>query len=193
MPAPHDPQHPEALNTPGATITGSADDASAGRESQASAEHLLHGLNGPQREAVTTSDGPLLVLAGPGSGKTRVITHRIAHLVQVKGVLPWNILAVTFTNKAAHEMKERLEKLIGLSARDLVVGTFHAICARVLRREANQALLGIDGNFSIYDDDDQIKLVGTILDEMNFDKKQFAPRAVHSYISRAKNELLSPA
>jgi len=154
---------------------------------------LTQGLNEPQRAAVTTSDGPLLVLAGPGSGKTRVITHRIAYLVQVRGVLPWNILAVTFTNKAAHEMKERLEALIGTQARDLVVGTFHSICSRVLRREVMQATFGLDNNFTIYDDDDQMKLMGEIIKEMNLDNiRDVKPRTIHSLISRAKNELLTP-
>ena len=154
---------------------------------------LLSGLNQPQRDAVTTTEGPLLVFAGPGSGKTRVITHRIAWLVTEKGVLPWNILAVTFTNKAAAEMKERLEKLIGSSARDVAVGTFHAICARVLRREVERSAIGLNRYFVIYDDDDQIALVKRILLDMQFDPKQFNPRMVHSIISRAKNELLSPA
>ncbi|HEY7342024.1 MAG TPA: UvrD-helicase domain-containing protein, partial [Ktedonobacterales bacterium] len=154
---------------------------------------LLSGLNQPQRDAVTTTEGPLLVFAGPGSGKTRVITHRIAWLVSEKGVLPWNILAVTFTNKAAAEMKERLEKLIGSSARDVAVGTFHAICARVLRREVERSAIGLNRYFVIYDDDDQIALVKRILLDMQFDPKQFNPRMVHSIISRAKNELLSPA
>lgn len=152
----------------------------------------LAGLNEPQRMAVTTTEGPLLVLAGPGSGKTRVITHRIAYLVSERHVLPWNILAVTFTNKAAREMRDRLEKLIGPKSKDLVVGTFHSICSRVLRREAQRDALGISGSFSIYDDDDQIKLVGQILDEMNIDKKQFSPRMIHGHISRAKNELMGP-
>ena len=153
---------------------------------------LLAGLNQPQRDAVSTTEGPLLVFAGPGSGKTRVITHRIAWLVREQGVLPWNILAVTFTNKAAAEMKERLEKLIGSSARDVAVGTFHAICARVLRREVERSDLGLNRYFVIYDDDDQIALVKRILVDMQFDPKQFNPRMIHSIISRAKNELLSP-
>ncbi|HEU5349624.1 MAG TPA: UvrD-helicase domain-containing protein [Ktedonobacterales bacterium] len=153
---------------------------------------LLAGLNQPQRDAVTTTDGPLLVFAGPGSGKTRVITHRIAWLVREVGVLPWNILAVTFTNKAAAEMKERLEKLIGSSARDVAVGTFHAICARVLRREIERSDIGLNRYFVIYDDDDQIALVRRILLDMQFDPKQFNPRMIHGIISHAKNDLLSP-
>ena len=156
-------------------------------------DELLRGLNPPQREAVTTTDGPLLVLAGPGSGKTRVITHRIGYIVRERKASPWNVLAVTFTNKAAKEMQERLTALIGPDARDLAVGTFHAICSRILRREARQDALGIDSHFTIYDDDDQMRLVGQILDELNFDKKQFNPRMIHGHISRAKNELLGPA
>ena len=155
-------------------------------------DELLRGLNLPQRDAVTTTEGPLLVLAGPGSGKTRVITHRIGYIVRERKALPWNVLAVTFTNKAAKEMQERLIALIGPEARDLVVGTFHSICSRILRREASRDALGIDGSFSIYDDDDQMKLVGQILDEMNLDKKQFNPRMIHGHISRAKNELMGP-
>jgi DNA helicase II / ATP-dependent DNA helicase PcrA len=154
---------------------------------------LLAGLNPPQREAVTTLDGPLLVLAGPGSGKTRVITHRIAYLLRERPVSPWHVLAVTFTNKAANEMKERLTALIGESGRDLAVGTFHSICSRVLRREAEGAGLGLDRHFSIYDDDDQLGLVRQVLTAMNLDSKQFNPRAILSIISRAKNDLLSPA
>ena len=153
---------------------------------------LLAGLNQPQRDAVTTTEGPLLVFAGPGSGKTRVITHRMAWLVRECGVLPWNVLAVTFTNKAATEMKERLEKLIGSSARDVAVGTFHAICARVLRREVERSDFGLTRYFVIYDDDDQIALVKRILVDMQFDPRQFNPRMIHSIISRAKNDLLSP-
>src|SRR5579859_3500894 len=153
---------------------------------------LLAGLNPPQRQAVTTTEGPLLVLAGPGSGKTRAITHRIAYILAERRVSPWNVLAVTFTNKAAREMKERLESLIGPVGRDLAVGTFHSICSRVLRREAEHAGLGLDSHFAIYDDDDQLGLVRQVLGEMGLDTKQFNPRTIHSIISRAKNELLSP-
>ena len=153
---------------------------------------LLAGLNAPQREAVTTTEGPLLVLAGPGSGKTRVITNRIAYLLSELGVSPWRILAVTFTNKAAREMKERLEALVGSPARDLAVGTYHAICARILRREAGQAGVALDRNFTIYDDDDQQGLVKRIIRDMDLNEKQYSPRMIHSIISRAKNDLYSP-
>jgi DNA helicase II / ATP-dependent DNA helicase PcrA len=153
---------------------------------------LLTGLNPPQREAVTMLEGPLLVLAGPGSGKTRVITHRIAYLLRERPVSPWNVLAVTFTNKAAREMQQRLEALVGSSGRDLAVGTFHAICSRVLRREAEHAGLGLDSHFAIYDDDDQLGLVRQVLQDMGLDTKQYNPRAIHAIISRAKNDLLSP-
>lgn len=156
-------------------------------------DDLLLGLNPPQRKAVTTTEGPLLVLAGPGSGKTRVITHRIAYILQERRVSPWNVLAVTFTNKAAREMKERLETLIGPPARDLAVGTFHAICARILRRDGERAGIGLTDNFAIYDDDDQSSLVRQVLKEMNLDEKQFKPSTIHAIISRAKNDLLTPA
>src|SRR5947207_11343194 len=118
---------------------------------------LLAGLNEPQRQAVTTTQGPLLILAGPGSGKTRVITHRIAYLVEHEQVSPWRILAVTFTNKAAKEMRERLEKLVGISSsKEMTIGTFHSICARVLRMEADVlAPLGLTRSFVILDTDDQ--------------------------------------
>ncbi len=154
---------------------------------------LLAGLNPPQRQAVTTTEGPLLVLAGPGSGKTRAITHRIAYILAERRVSPWNVLAVTFTNKAAREMKERLEALVGPPARDLAVGTFHAICSRILRREAARAGLGLGDNFAIYDDDDQSSLVKQALREMNLDERQFKPSTIHAIISRAKNDLLSPS
>jgi superfamily I DNA/RNA helicase len=170
------------------TPDGTGDDARV----DASALDLLAGLNPPQREAVTTTEGPLLVLAGPGSGKTRVITNRIAYLLGERGVSPWRILAVTFTNKAAREMRDRLEALVGAPARDLAVGTYHAICARILRREAGQAGIALDRNFTIYDDDDQVGLVKRIIRDMDLNEKQYSPRMIHSIISRAKNDLYSP-
>jgi DNA helicase-2/ATP-dependent DNA helicase PcrA len=155
---------------------------------------LLIGLNEPQREAVTTIQGPVLILAGPGSGKTRVITHRIAYLVQHEQVSPWRILAVTFTNKAAKEMRERLEKLVGVSAsKEMTIGTFHAICARVLRMEADSlAPIGLSRSFAIYDTDDQASLVKQAVKQLDLDEKQYRPSVMQSYISRAKNELLVP-
>jgi len=150
---------------------------------------ILENLNPTQAEAVQAIDGPVLVLAGPGSGKTRVLTHRIAYLVRVCGVRPFHILAVTFTNKAAKEMIARLQQLVGDDASRLTVGTFHAICARILRREA--AYLGLSGSFVIYDEDDQQRLVTRILKELNLDDKLYRPVAVHAAISRAKNELIT--
>ncbi|GER85642.1 DNA helicase [Thermogemmatispora aurantia] len=157
-------------------------------------QELLAGLNGPQREAVTTTEGPLLILAGPGSGKTRVITHRIAYLVRCRGVRPWHILAVTFTNKAAREMQERLEKLVGLSeAREMYIGTFHAICARVLRAEADLlAPFGLTRSFVILDTDDQAALIKQALRDLDLDEKQYRVSLIHALISRAKNAMLSP-
>jgi DNA helicase-2/ATP-dependent DNA helicase PcrA len=159
-----------------------------------SERQILAALNGPQREAVTTTEGPLLILAGPGSGKTRVITHRIAYLVRCRGVRPWHILAVTFTNKAAREMQERLEKLIGASeAREMAIGTFHAICARVLRSEADYlAPLGRTRSFVILDTDDQAALVKQAIRDLNLDEKQYRVPLIHALISRAKNAMLSP-
>ncbi|RIL09188.1 DNA helicase UvrD, partial [bacterium] len=154
---------------------------------------LLHGLNDRQREAVQAIEGPVLVLAGPGSGKTRVLTHRVAWLVGVAGVPPWHILAVTFTNKAAREMTERLVALIGRPAVErLTAGTFHAICARILRREAGQAL-GFDANFVIFDTDDQLKVVRNALEALNLDPKTYRANAILGAISNAKNELIRPA
>jgi len=155
---------------------------------------LLAGLNEPQREAVTTTEGPVLILAGPGSGKTRVITHRIAYLVQHEHVSPWHILAVTFTNKAAREMRERLEKLVGINeSKEMTIGTFHAICARVLRIEADYLLpLGLNRSFVIFDTDDQATLVKQAIRELNLDEKQYRPLTIQAMISRAKNNLQSP-
>ncbi len=153
-------------------------------------DNLLAGLNGPQQEAVTAGDGPVLVLAGPGSGKTRVLTHRAAYLIGARGVNPYNILAVTFTNKAAREMKERLHALLGEgSASALTVGTFHSICARFLRRDIVH--LGRERDFAIYDSDDQQRLIKRVLKDLSLDEKKHPPRAIHAQISSAKNELVS--
>src|SRR6266849_9411697 len=157
-------------------------------------QDLLAGLNEPQRKAVTTTEGPVLILAGPGSGKTRVITHRIAYLVQQKHVSPWNILGVTFTNKAAKEMRERLEKLVGINeSKEMTIGTFHAICARVLRVEADHlAPQGLNKSFVIFDTDDQLTLVKQAIKEMNLDEKQYRPITIQAMISRAKNDMQGP-
>jgi DNA helicase-2/ATP-dependent DNA helicase PcrA len=152
---------------------------------------LLDDLNPAQREAVTTTEGPVLIVAGPGSGKTRVIVHRIAHLVEDMGVDPYNVLAVTFTNKAAREMRDRLESLIGPGrSRYLSVGTFHATCARWLRIDGHH--IGLDSRFAIYDDVDQIDLVKQVMRDLEIDDKRVSARAVLSAISAAKSELVSP-
>src|SRR6266496_3173414 len=155
---------------------------------------LLAGLNEPQKRAVTMTEGPLLILAGPGSGKTRVITHRIAYLVQHEHISPWRILGVTFTNKAAKEMRERLEKLVGVNeSKEMTIGTFHAICARVLRIEADYlAPLGLNKSFVILDTDDQTVLVKQAVRDLNLDEKQYKPATMQALISRAKNDLLVP-
>lgn len=151
---------------------------------------ILAGLNTAQQEAVQTVEGPVLVLAGPGSGKTRVLTHRVAYLVLEYEVPPWQIMAVTFTNKAAREMKERLYQLLGERFRKLTIGTFHAICARILRQEADTA--GISPQYVIYDSGDQLSLVRQALRTLNLDDKLFRPQAMLRYISHAKNELVTP-
>ncbi len=152
---------------------------------------LLHSLNPVQREAVLHTEGPLLIFAGAGSGKTRVLTHRIAYLVLHQQVRPRNILAVTFTNKAAREMRERVEKLLGEGiAKEMWVGTFHSTCARLLRE--NGASIGLERDFVVYDDDDQMTLMKECLHQLNLDDRQYAPRAVLSLISRAKEKLILP-
>ena len=155
---------------------------------------LLAGLNEPQKRAVTTTDGPLLILAGPGSGKTRVITHRMAYLVQHEQISPWRILGVTFTNKAAKEMRDRLEKLVGVSeSKEMTIGTFHAICARVLRIEADHlAPLGLNKSFVILDTEEQTALIKQAVKDLNLDEKQNKPTTMQALISRAKNDLLGP-
>ena len=152
------------------------------------ADRILDGLNDNQREAVTAIEGPLLIIAGPGSGKTRVITHRIAYLVNVVGIRPYQIAAVTFTNKAAREMRQRLIPLLGQAAEQINASTFHAFCANVLRREGEQ--IGLDRDFVIYDDADQMALVKRALLELELDPKRFPPRSILSGISGAKSELL---
>ena len=156
----------------------------------ASPEQYLADLNPAQREAVLTTEGPLLVIAGAGSGKTRVLTYRVAHLISACGVKPNEILAITFTNKAAGEMKERLEGLLGDTARAIWILTFHAACGRILRREAPR--LGYRSNFTIYDSADQVRLTRQCLEELERDPKRFVPRGIHAQISNAKNQLVGP-
>ena len=152
---------------------------------------LLDRLNPSQKDAVVHSDGPLLIFAGAGSGKTRVLTHRIAYLIGRKRVWPRSILAVTFTNKAASEMRDRLAALLGLQAgKEMWVGTFHATCARLLRERGQT--IGLDRNFVVYDDGDQITLMKECLHQLNLDDRQYAPRAVLSFISKAKEKLIQP-
>ncbi len=153
-------------------------------------QDYLADLNPAQREAVLTTEGALLVIAGAGSGKTRVLTHRVAHLVSACGVQPNEILAITFTNKAAGEMRDRLEGLLGNVARTIWILTFHAACGRILRREA--ARLGYKSNFSIYDQADQVRLTKQCLEDLDRDPKRFVPRGIHAQISNAKNQLIGP-
>ncbi|MEX0993774.1 MAG: UvrD-helicase domain-containing protein [Solirubrobacterales bacterium] len=155
------------------------------------AERLLDNLNPPQREAVVHGEGPLLVLAGAGSGKTRVLTHRVAYLVACGKAKPSEIMAITFTNKAAGEMRDRVQQLVGPMVRAMWVMTFHSACARMLRAEAER--LGYTRQFSIYDDADSVRLVKRCLDELSIDPKRFAPRAIKTQISRAKNQLADAA
>lgn len=153
-------------------------------------DQLLNGLNDMQKEAVKATDGPLLIMAGAGSGKTSVLTRRIAYLMVEKGVAPWNILAITFTNKAAREMKERIGKLLGPGADDIWISTFHSMCVRILRRDIDR--IGISRNFSILDTTDQLSVIKSILKERNIDPKKFDPRSILGSISGAKNELITP-
>jgi DNA helicase-2/ATP-dependent DNA helicase PcrA len=145
-------------------------------------------LSDVQRDAVNHTDGPVLIFAGAGSGKTRVLTHRIAYLLNEKKVFPDRILAVTFTNKAAGEMKSRLERMVGAAARDLWVGTFHAMCVRMLRRDGKK--IGIAPNFAIMDDTDQRSIVRDVLHDLDYDERQISPGAALAEISKAKNALL---
>src|ERR1700693_223580 len=151
---------------------------------------LLAGLNPAQLEAVTHEQGPLLIIAGAGSGKTRVLTHRIAWLIAAQGVSPFEILAITFTNKAAEEMRTRVAALVGPVARKMWVSTFHSACVRILRRDA--ARLGFRSSFTIYDEADAVRLTSYVVRDLNLDAKKFSPRGVHGTISTAKNELVDP-
>ena len=153
-------------------------------------QELIEGLNNKQKEAVLETEGPCLVIAGAGSGKTKVLTHKIAYLIAEKNIAPWNILAITFTNKAANEMKERIENLVGDVAKDIWMGTFHSICVRILRKYIDR--IGFDSSFLIFDTQDQRTLVKECLKALNIDDKMFTDRSVLSEISNAKNEMLEP-
>lgn len=153
-------------------------------------QDILEGLNDKQYEAVTNTEGPSLVIAGAGSGKTKVLTHKIAYLMGEKNVSPFNILAITFTNKAANEMKERVEKLVGDVAKDMWIGTFHSICVRILRRYIDR--IGFDSSFIIFDTSDQRTLIKECLKKLDIDDKMFTDRSVQFEISNAKNEMLEP-
>ena len=151
---------------------------------------IYDSLNAPQKEAVFHSEGPLLILAGAGSGKTRVLTQRIAYLIKEKGVNPWNILAISFTNKAAGEMRERVDQLVGMGAESIWVSTFHSTCVRILRRYIDR--LGYGTNFTIYDTDDQKSLLKGVCKLTGIDTKVLRERTLLAAISNAKNELISP-
>ena len=153
-------------------------------------QDLLEGLNNKQKEAVIETEGPCLVIAGAGSGKTKVLTHKIAYLMQEKYVKPWNILAITFTNKAANEMKQRIENIVGEAAKDIWMGTFHSICVRILRKYIDR--IGFDNTFLIFDTQDQKTLIKDCLKALKVDDKLFTDRSVLSEISNAKNEILEP-
>ncbi|MET0189864.1 MAG: UvrD-helicase domain-containing protein, partial [Pseudonocardia sediminis] len=167
-----------------------AQDAGAASPKTSRGRALLEGLNDRQCEAVTHAGAPLLIVAGAGSGKTRVLTHRIGWLLAERGVHPGEIMSITFTNKAAAEMKERVDALVGRRSAAMWVSTFHSMCVRILRREAKH--LGVRSAFSVYDADDSRRLIGIVGRDLELDPKKFAPRALAAQISNLKNELLSP-
>ena len=151
--------------------------------------NIYESLNGKQREAVFCTEGPLLILAGAGSGKTRVLTHRIAYLIAEKKVEPWNICAITFTNKAAGEMRQRVDALVGYGSESIWVATFHSSCARILRRFADR--LGYDNNFTIYDSDDSKSVMKEVCKKLQIDTSRLKEKAILNAISNAKNELIN--
>ena len=154
------------------------------------AETLLGGLNPVQQEAARTTEGPVMIIAGPGSGKTRTLTHRIAYLIAAKKAWPSQILALTFTNKAAREMRTRVTDLVGADAKGMWMGTFHSVFARVLRREADK--IGFSRDFSIYDTDDQERLLRELMLRAGIDAKKYTPRSVRGRVSGAKNQMITP-
>ena len=151
---------------------------------------ILQSLNPVQKEAASCTEGPLLILAGAGSGKTRVLTHRIAYLIEEKGVNPWNIMAITFTNKAAQEMRDRVDRLVEFGAESIWVATFHSSCVRILRRYIDR--LGYDNHFTIYDTDDQKSVIRKAVKELDLDPKQYREGPLLGVISTAKNEMIEP-
>ena len=152
--------------------------------------NIIEGLNEKQKEALLNTEGATLVIAGAGSGKTKVLTHKIAYLIDEKGVAPWNILAITFTNKAANEMKERVENLIGLMSNEVWIGTFHAICLRILRKHIEK--LGYNSSFSIYDVSEQKTAIKQILKDLDIDSKIITDKYVQAKISNFKNDMKNP-
>src|SRR5215813_2111939 len=156
----------------------------------ADVDTLLKGLNPQQRKAVVHQGSPLLIVAGAGSGKTRVLTHRVAYLLAERNVRPGQILAITFTNKAAGEMKERVAALVGPRARSLWVSTFHSMCVRILRADGNA--LGFKSSFSIYDADDSVRLMTLVGRELDLDLKRYPPKSLCGQMSNLKNELVTP-
>ncbi|MGO1935377.1 MAG: UvrD-helicase domain-containing protein, partial [Cellulosimicrobium funkei] len=188
-----DPAVPDGAGSPAAdgapgTTGGAPSGERRGRYAHLDPDALLDGLNPQQREAVVHAGGPLLIVAGAGSGKTRVLTHRIAHLLATGRARAGQILAITFTNKAAAEMRERVEALVGPSARNMWVSTFHSACVRILRREAKT--LGLRSSFSIYDAADSQRLITLVTRELDLDPKKYPARSLANKISDLKNELI---
>ena len=181
---------PFTLSAPESTVESSDDDPAPAPRRTPDADELLAGLNAPQRAAVVHAGAPLLVVAGAGSGKTRVLTRRIAWLISQRKAHPGSILAITFTNKAASEMKERVEHLVGNRARIMWVSTFHSACVRILRKEIDK--VGFKSNFSIYDSADSKRLMSIVLNDLELDPKRYTPRAVLNWVSNRKNELKDP-